>query len=292
MTGRKRWGQAGPVTLVVTVLVAAVGVLGWLVLFKDEEKPVASTVSGGVAVSQLSASDLTKVARTRVFFGHQSVGMNILDGVPAVFAAHGIQAPTVEPTRIAPDAGGGLIAHTTIGENTKPLQKIQDFETVIRDGMGKHIDVAVMKLCYIDIAPDTDVDALFAMYRSTMAALQRDYPQVTFVKATVPLTTDPGTLSKLKGKLTGGGGFGPAANAKRERLNELIRKAYAGDHLFDVAAVESTAPDGSRVSGTYQGQPYFALYDGYATDEGHLNVDGSRRAATAWLSAVAQASSK
>jgi hypothetical protein len=75
-------------------------------------------------------------------------------------------------------------------------------------------------------------------------------------------------------------------------LNQLIRKEYRGDHLFDVAAVESTTPDSSRVSGRSGGQPFFALFDGYASDSGHLNADGSRRAATAFLAAVAGASSK
>ena len=49
----------------------------------------------------------------------------------------------------------------------------------------------------------------------------------------------------------------------------MLRSSY-GDRVFDLAALESTAPDGSRVSGTSQGEPYFALYDGYAADEGHL----------------------
>ena len=55
------------------------------------------------------------------------------------------------------------------------------------------------------------------------------------------------------------------------------------------AAVESTAPDGSRMGGTYGGATYFSLYSGYSSDEGHLNAEGSRRAATAWLAAVAGA---
>lgn len=293
MTTRRGRVTVVLVTAVVTLL--AVGVAGRLLLFNENgEEPLASTgtVTGGVAVSQIGTADLEKVARTRVFFGHQSVGLNVLGGVSEVFAAHGVQAPSLEQTRTAPGAGAGYVAHAPIGENTKPLQKIQDFDAVIRGGMGKRVDVAMMKLCYIDIAADTDVGTLFATYRDTMAALRRDFPDVIFVTATVPLTTDPGTLSKLKERLAGVGRFGAAANAKREQLNELIRKEYGAGHLFDLAAVESTAPDGSRASGSYQGQPYFALYGGYATDEGHLNADGSRRAATAWLAAVAQASAR
>ncbi len=93
--------------------------------------------------------------------------------------------------------------------------------------------------------------------------------------------TEQGQLSKLKGLLTGRSGSGPAENVARERLNALIRREYAGGHLFDLAAVESTAPDGSRAAGTYEGQRYYRLYDGYASDSGHLNGEGARVAAAA-----------
>jgi hypothetical protein len=49
----------------------------------------------------------------------------------------------------------------------------------------------------------------------------------------------------------------------------------------DLAAIESTKPDGTRVSGRYDNQGYFALYDGYASDVGHLNAVGSKIAAVA-----------
>ena len=51
-------------------------------------------------------------------------------------------------------------------------------------------------------------------------------------------------------------------------MNALIRGEYAGRHLFDLAAIESTKPDGTRVSGRYDNQGYFALYDGYTSDSG------------------------
>ncbi|GAA1026511.1 hypothetical protein GCM10009557_04510 [Virgisporangium ochraceum] len=46
----------------------------------------------------------------RVYVGRRSVGNNILDGVPAVFAAHGVQAPPIGQRRTAPDATGGSLA--------------------------------------------------------------------------------------------------------------------------------------------------------------------------------------
>jgi hypothetical protein len=243
--------------------------------------------------SGITKDDLAKAARTKVFFGHQSVGMNVLDGVPDIYAAHAMEAPAIEEGGAPPGGDGGFVDHAFVGENRKPFLKIQDFDIKMRSGLGHQVDVAMMKFCYVDVTSDTDVDALFATYRETTASLARDYPNVTFVGVTVPLTTEQqGQLSKLKSRLTGSSLYGPAENASREQLNALIRREYAGRRLFDLATVESTAPDGSRTTGTYQGQQYFRLYDGYASDYGHLNGEGARAAATAWLQAIAQASPK
>jgi hypothetical protein len=155
-----------------------------------------------------------------------------------------------------------------------------------------------MKLCYVDVNGATDVGALFAAYRDTLGALERDFPGVAFVHVTVPLTTEPGHLSRLKSRLAGRGRPGGrdrpggAGNAARERLNALIRRAYAGGRLFDLAAAESTAPDGSRAAGTYRDQRCYHLYQGYAADPGHLNDEGAKIAAAAWLHAVARAAPK
>lgn len=181
------------------------------------------------------------------------------------------------------------IQDALIGANEDPLRKIEDFAARVRSGVGEQVDVAMMKLCYIDVTARTDVDALFATYRTTLSALERDHPQVTFVHVTVPLTAERSGLSKLRARLTGNDRYGSDENVARERLNALIRAAYASQHLFDLAGVESTRPDGSRVTGRHDGADYFALYDGYASDLGHLNAAGAEVAAAAWLTAVAGA---
>ena len=236
--------------------------------------------------SAIKVDDLAKVSRTRAFFGHQSVGVNILKGVSSVYEAHGITAPPIGEGAV-PGGEGGFIDHAFIGENGNPLLKIQDFASKLRAGLGEQVDVAMMKLCYVDVTSGTDVCAVFDAYRDTLAALRREFPRVTFIYVTVPLTTEAGLLSKVKSLLTGSGGSA-ADNAARERFNALIRQQYAGDHLLDLAAAESTAPDGGRVAGTYDGQRYYLLYDGYASDAGHLNAEGARVVATAWLTAIAQ----
>lgn len=247
--------------------------------------------SGAVA-SDITADDLAKVSRTKVFFGHQSVGMNILDGAHAVCAAHGMTVPVIEEASAQPGTGSGFISHAFIGENTNPLLKVRDFDAKMRAGIGQQVNVAMMKFCYVDVASDTDAGTLFAAYRESIAALKRDFPEVAFVHVTVPLTTGQGRLSKLKARLTMSRRYGPAENAARERLNSLIRREYAAERLFDLATAESTAPDGGRTTGSYRGQRYYMLYDGYAADYGHLNGEGARTAAIAWLTAIARASGK
>ncbi|MGA9674263.1 MAG: hypothetical protein WBR28_03105, partial [Mycobacterium sp.] len=233
--------------------------------------------------SAITTANLTAVARTRMFFDHQSVGVNVLDAVSGVYADHGVSAPPIEQGRAEPGPNGGFIAHESIEENGKP--PLEDFDRAMRGGMARQVDVAVMNLCWEDINSNTDVDALFARYRDTMAALERDFPNVTFIHVTVPLTTELSLFAELKTRLRTLLGrsdvFSQRANVTRERMNALIRGEYAGRHLFDLAAIESTKPDGTRVSGRYDNQGYFALYDGYASDRVSLNAVGAKIAATA-----------
>ena len=128
-----------------------------------------------------------------------------------------------------------------------------------------------MKLCFVDMTSGSDVRAVFAEYRATVSDLQTRFPEVAFVHVTVPLTVDD-----------------PASNVVRQRYNKLLRKTY-GSSVFDLARVESTRPDGSRVTGRHHGKRYYALFRGYALDEGHLNGRGAKRAASAFARALAAA---
>ena len=288
-----RWRFRRPVAAVVAVVALVGGVAVVMADRWSEEKSI--SIQGNVA-SAITTANLTAVARSRVFFGHFSGGMNVLDAVPGVYADHGVSAPAIEQGRAEPGPNGGFIAHQFIGIEEDGKPPLQDFDRAMRGGMGRQVDVALMKFCWGDVQSNTDVDALFARYRDTMAALERDFPNVTFIHVTIPLTTEPSLFTELKTwvkTLVGWSDFfSQRVNVARERMNALIRGEYAGRHLFDLAAIESTKPDGMRVSGRYDNQEYFALYDGYASDFAHLNAVGSKIAATAFLEAIAQASRK
>lgn len=235
------------------VLSRVLGVIALVVTLTALETNVASAIT---------TEGLTEASRAKVFFGHQSVGANVLSGVPGVYASQDLDAPPIV-SGTPGNVDGGFIAEKSIGTNGNPVSKIADFDRIMRGGMGEKVDVALMKFCYIDVTANTDVSSLFASYRDNMAALQKDFPNITFVHTTVPLTTDSS-----------------ADNAAREKLNGLIRGSYSG-RVFDLAAAESTRPDGTKVSG---------LYSGYASDPGHLNAAGSAVAASAFLEAIARAS--
>lgn len=234
-----------------------------------------------------SQEDLVTVSDTRVFFAHQSVGGNILDGVPAVFESHGLAVPQVGELESAQT--GDWLVHTRVGENGDPLGKIREFDAAVRDGLGEEIDVAILKLCYSDVLADTDLDEVFAAYTDTLEALERDYPDVAFVAATVPLSIKRSLVGTVKEWVGRGDRYGPEHNLAREKLNARLRAEYAeAGQLFDIASIESTTPDGERITGEYDGELYYSLDRAWAKDPGHLNADGAKAAADGFLAVVAQ----
>lgn len=284
MTSRTRVGVA-----TVSVIAVSALLIAW-----SWGRPGHGQYSNSDLAQAADESALQQSADLRVFFAHQSVGGNIVGGVPAAYAHAGIPAPDVievtgTPHEVSslPSSSDGFFAHTTVGVNGAPIGKVQEFDAWMRSGMADQVDVAFLKLCYIDFTADTDVDAVFERYRETLGALERDYPKVEFVVLTTPLTTEPGMKTKVKA-LLGGNNPSPRDNAARQRYNALLRAEY-GTEVFDVAAFESTAPDGTRIRGAVDDQEYFALYDGYALDEGHLNQTTSAVAAAQLMDFLADA---
>lgn len=207
--------------------------------------------------TELSAATLTQVRDLRVFFGHQSVGYNVMKGINLLAQEFGVEIPNYANLKEgqSPRAGAGFLAHAKVGENGYPLRKLDEFDSIIRAGVGDGLDVALVKLCYIDFGPKTDVAAVFKAYRTRMGQLVKDYPEVAFVYATVPLEVDA-----------------DQANRVRTEFNELVRAEYGPTgRLWDIAAAESTDPDGNRVGG----KNFEALYAGYASDGAHLNPTGA-----------------
>lgn len=221
-----------------------------------------------------------------IFFGHQSVGNNILDGVEALLASEGLSERLAVKRGVAALEGPGLY-DAEIGENRDPVGKMADFEARLRAGMGK-ADAAFMKLCYVDVLDSTDLQALFKEYKAMVARIEAAHPRLRLLHFTVPLTVaESGAKASLKRAL---GKSVDWDNRARAKYNGLLRAEYgATGRLFDLAMLEATDESGSYREYRSQGEAYLALRPAYAADEGHLNEAGSRRAAAALLSFLAQA---
>jgi hypothetical protein len=233
---------------------------------------------------------LRVVAGKKVFFAHQSVGRNILEGL-AQISSGAATAPRVVQTSDPSAFAAPVFAHAPVGENGRPLSKLADFQRMLDDGIGPAAEVALVKLCYADINADTDVEKLAAAYNETMSRIKKSYPRLVLVHVTVPLrTVEKGVKTSIK-RLTGLGTLqGYDDNIKRNEFNFFLRKSYDGkEPLFDLAALESTAPDGSMETFSVGGTTYQALFPGYTNDGGHLIGQGRQWAARGLMATLAQA---
>src|SRR4051812_26124762 len=69
---------------------------------------------------------LRSLAGRGVFFGHQSVGMNLIDGLRELSAEQGVPLNVVE-AKAPLDVPAGTFAHSYIPENGDPMRKLRSF---------------------------------------------------------------------------------------------------------------------------------------------------------------------
>jgi hypothetical protein len=251
-------------------------------------------LSAGAAAPSASGADaplraeLGRVAQRSIYFGHQSVGTNLLDGIRQLAEEAGVPLRIAE-ARTAAEVKPGTFGHTFVAKNGDPLRKLRSFEQAM-DARPAAVDIALVKFCYIDIDAVTDAKALFASYRATIDGLHAKHPGTTFVHVTLPLTEAQSGVKALAKRLLGRAPYGTIENVRREEYNALLRQAYAGrEPLFDLARIESTAPDGTAVKVQWNGAEAPALASAYTDDGGHLNASGRLRAARELVSVLAAA---
>jgi hypothetical protein len=240
------------------------------------------------ALADIPAAEWERLAQRRLFFGHQSVGGNLMEGVAEVLKAN----PSI-PLRIVESGDPAEMAapalyHAAVGENGAPASKLAAFDRIVSAGLVG-AGAAMLKYCYVDITGDTDPDALFAEYQRGVEALKARTPGLVIVHMTLPLQTDPGTLMHWRTIIRGKNTPWRELNWIRARYNARMRETYAGkEPLFDIATLEAIAPDGSFTAVRYKGESVPALAAGNTYDGGHLNEVGRRRLAEAFLVTLAQ----
>ena len=240
---------------------------------------------------QLSLHDVPddawrRLAESRIFFGHQSVGFNIVDGMRDVMAADPRIALRIVESK-QPDTLDAGFVHAAIGRNRHPGEKDDEFAAIVDRGLGRPGDVALYKYCYLDAAPSTDVAAMFDAYRHNVAAVQARHPSLRIVHVTQPVAAVESAIeARLRALL--GRSSARALNAKRNAFNRLLLAEYgASGMVFDLAAAESTRPDGSRHFFVQGADTVWSLVPEYTDDGGHLAGDGRRIVAERFLAFLA-----
>jgi hypothetical protein len=220
-----------------------------------------------------SRDHLLAMAKKKTYFGHQSVGAGLVEGLVELARRERVEL-LVAPSSPEALASPGLV-HEAIGQNEQPFSKIEAFERAIDGGVGARADLAFFKFCYVDFVVPARSDTTFERYHETMSRLRTRHPTVKFAHVTVPLTvTQQGVKGAVKG-LLGRPRWGENENAARHRYNERLRETYAEkEPLFDLARFEATRPDGTLESFSHEGRDIPRLVGAYSDDGQHLNAHG------------------
>jgi hypothetical protein len=229
------------------------------------------------SIDEISASAWQNLSQKKIYFGHQSVGENILEGINKVMRTNNSVKLNIVKT-IDPELfNQPVFAHSSVGKNDDTDSKINGFAEFIQKGIGNKADIVFFKFCFWDIRRETDIKTVFNNYKTKLSELKVQYPKIKFVHFTVPLMAySNGIKDKIKRTLNMEIGS-EIDNIRRNELNEMIIKEYKGkEPVFDIAQVESTLPDGRRTSFSKNENKYYYLASEYTKDGGHLNEQGSK----------------
>lgn len=227
-------------------------------------------------------SALKHIANERIFFAHQSVGSNILSGIKEIYDRHSMPLRIIETDEPVTDHDP-FLAHCRIGSNGDPVSKVSDFSRLLEAGFGEDVGVALLKLCYVDVTRETDVEALADHYLQQLERLANRYTNLNLVTCTVPLTVRRQGFKARVARLLGHPDTAVADNLARTQFNERLRNR-PGDsvQLFDLAEVESgrSTHPGTEPTTSSNGP---SLHAAFSSDGGHLNRFGSRIVAEALI---------
>jgi len=219
------------------------------------------------------------LSNKKIYFGHQSVGYDIVDGITDIMQALPYIKLNVKDTKEPSNFETPIFAHSGVGGNKYPLLKCEDFKVNIENGIGEKVDIAFFKYCWADIQKDTDVEKILQAYVETITYLETKYPNVQFIYVTVPLQVPQSPLS-LKGIIKRFLGYKylgqEQENIKRNSFNEFLREKCKGKILFDLEKIESTYSNGERYIIKRKNFKYISLIPEYTNDGGHPNELGRK----------------
>jgi len=285
-----------PLNYILAIIIIGTAVVFSLVFFAFVKIRMDTKKISSGRISDVPGEYWTRLAEKKIFFGHQSVGFNIVDGIKDIMKEHDYIklniVETTEPTAFDQP----VFAHGRVGQNGDLPSKINSFQDIMNAGMGNKADIAFFKFCYVDVTRDSNPKQIFDKYTSAMNNLTERYPQTTFLHITVPVCSTPkgskriakSTIKRLIGK--------PGVlddNLKRWEYNELLNNTYVKEQkLFDLAFVETVSSNGFRAYLKKGDKKVFIMLPKYTPDGGHLNEQGRKNVAEQLLILLAETAGK
>jgi hypothetical protein len=235
-------------------------------------------------------ADLEVLAKARIYFGHQSVGRDILEGVASLAQEQGVKLRIVEAPLGLEDSLPGII-HSKVGRNHEPQTKCAAFEKFLSENGNRSWDAVAFKFCYVDLGDEAgkDTDKLLEIYRNAVASVRTANPNVNLIHITIPLKSDPlGRVAQVK-RMLGMAKENDSDNLLRNAFNDRLRSEFPKEPFFDLAQIESTRPDGSRSGFSKNGKSIYTLDKQFTYDEGHLSSSGKKWVAAEFVRSFAAA---
>jgi hypothetical protein len=272
------------------VLVIGIGTGVLLFLEINGEGKTMNSMEGKLqSLNDISTEKFNELSAKKIFFGHQSVGFNIIDGIKDIMSENTGLDLRIKKYSDLSDFDTFNLIHAQEGENTKPETKIDSFCTHLSEGIAGKADIVFLKFCYIDITKNTDIDKVFEYYKNSINDLKKQYPDTVFIHLTVPLESQNiDIIQSIKNIIKRIIGREVQEtyqnNIKRSRFNEMLIKEYEGkEPVFDLAKMESMYPDGRRLSHELNGEIYYSMIPEYTYDGWHLNEKGRRHIAEQFI---------
>ncbi|MBU1013351.1 MAG: SGNH/GDSL hydrolase family protein [Bacteroidetes bacterium] len=233
------------------------------------------------SIKDVSVDSWKELSTKNIYFGHQSVGSNIIDGIKDLMNENkNIKLRIVELSDDI-DLKGGMFIHSRIGKNHEPVTKLDAFSKILESDIGKKIDIAMFKFCYVDVTDKTNITQLFENYRKTIKEIKQKHPSVKVIMFTVPLQITSVTYKTKFKQMTGIGDLWEYKdNLKRNQFNKMIISEFSDNELiFDIASYEAMMSDHNYQTFEFEKKKYFSLNPEYTNDGSHLNELGRKKIA-------------
>ena len=106
--------------------------------------------------------DIKDIENVKLYFGHQSVGFNIIDGIEDILKKlpyANINIVDIDKDR---ELSENYIAHSQVGKNTQPNSKCDAFSKKLNEDLLSQTEIALLKFCYVDIRYPSNVEEVFS----------------------------------------------------------------------------------------------------------------------------------